>query len=796
MVVIVVNAAIGFAAELKAVTSIEALRQLGLTETTVRRDGNNVVLPAEQLVPGDIVRIESGDVISADLRLIAASQLECDESTFTGESVPVAKSPEPVDHDVPVAKMSSMAFKGTAITRGTAEAVVVATGIQTELGKISRLVESAQEEVTPLEKRLNRMSKQLMWVAIVIAAIVLFVGLASGRDAELMLKTAIALAIAAIPEGLPIVATLALARGMWRLARRNALVERLSAVETLGSVTVIFSDKTGTLTENRMTVSDLIVPDLVVHFEPSGPDTIDTGVPLLHRAARVCTLCNDAELTGDNDLRGIGDPMELALLQVAGRLGLSIAEGEKVYEVPFDPTARMMATVHRLEEEFLVAVKGAPETLIEKATLIANDSGETEFTDAERNKWLTSTRRYAADGLRVLALAEKTVSSIDDALFDDLVFLGLVALHDPPREDARAAIAAARQAGIKLVMVTGDNAETGASVARRVGLMDDSNAIVVEGKDLYTPGEATLDDNRQLLDTAVFARVSPEQKLDLIALYQRAGEIVAMTGDGVNDAPALKKADIGVAMGLRGTPVAKEAADLVIKDDALASILAAIRQGRVIYNNIRFFVIYLLSCNLSEVLIVAIGVASGLPLPLMPLQILFLNFVTDVFPALALGFGEGETDVLRRPPRTPQESILMRRHWYAIVFYGVTLAVAVLSAFIWATMRPGNSPDYPVTVAFLTLAFAQMWHVFNMRSRFSRSPRNQVTANPYIWGALALCALITVGAIYVPTVASVLNLVWPDMTTWGLIAVASLSPLILGQLLKAFTANRQPSNSR
>ena len=783
-VVILLNGAIGFGAERRAVRSIEALRRLGSMTTRVRRGGTVLSVAAEALVPGDVVLMSGGDVVTADVRLVEANALQCDESTLTGESVPVAKSTAPVAAAAALSERTGMAFKGTAVTRGSAVGVVVATGMRTELGQISELVARSHGDASPLEKRLRRLSEQMLWAALGVIVVITLLGLVAGREPLLMIKTGIALAVAAVPEGLPIVATLALARGMWRLAQRNALVERLSAVETLGAVTVVFTDKTGTLTENRMAVTDVKLSAGLVRLDAGTgarsqavPDPGGAAAdPAFAAAMRVCALCNEIDMSTPDGQAA--DPMELALIDAAERSGfnrLRLANRHiKVATTPFDPEVRMMATVHEDDGGYLYAVKGAPEAVLAHATM----------DDAERHAWLDENTKLAGQGLRVLAVADKRADMPDADPYADLAFLGLIGLKDPPRPDARPAVEATRRAGIRVVMLTGDNAVTGANIAQAVGLTDDHEAPAIEGRMLKPLDQLGEADEARLLAARVFARVSPRQKLDLIALQQGRGEIVAMTGDGVNDAPALKKADIGIAMGLRGTQVAKEAADMILKDDAFASIVAAIRQGRVIFSNIRKFVIYLLSCNLSEILVVALGTISGLPLPLLPLQILFLNLVTDVFPALALGAGGGERDVLDHPPRHPDEPIMTRRHWWAVVLFGLMITIAVLSAFIWALNQPDRPPEFAVTVAFLTLAFAQLWHVFNMRSRRAGLINNQVTRNPYVWMALVLCSAVTVAAVSWPPLAEVLQLVMPDARSWAVILSLSLLPLAVGQVAK------------
>jgi Ca2+-transporting ATPase len=785
--VLALNSLIGFVTEIKAVRSIEALRMLGTRSARICRDGRTRLVPAERLVPGDIVLLDAGDVITADLRPVEASHLEIDESTLTGESTAVGKTVAPVDVDARVSDRASMLFKGTSITRGSGIGVVVATGMDTELGRISRLVEEAVPEATPLEKKLVRLSAQLVWVTLILTALIGGVGLAQGKDTFLMVEAAIALAVAAIPEGLPIVATLALARGMWRMARQNALIERLSAVETLGATTVILTDKTGTLTENRMTVRKLWLPSGELTVGRSGFEDLHEaglGHPIqsrqLERLLEIAVFCNNATLGRVSD-EDTGDPMELALLR-AGRLaglerGDLLDESPEIIEHAFDATTKMMATVHRRDGAYLFAVKGAPEAVLANADRIAGEDGDAVLDDAARAEWLARVGVLGADGLRVLAVAAHTKPMSDGQPFESLTFLGLIGLEDPPRADVPDAIRACHESGIRVVMITGDHAITARSIARAVELGGAAPRIV-EGRELAAfAGQEQAD----LLRTEIFARVSPAEKLQLVRAYQGAGEIVAVTGDGVNDAPALRQADIGVAMGRRGTDVAREAAAMILLDDAFPTIVVAIREGRVIFGNIRRFGTYLLSCNLSEVSVVGLAILSGLPLPLLPLQILFLNLVTDVFPAFALAMGEGERGILKRPPRDPKEPILDRRQWLAIVLHGIALTAATFGALALARLWLGLDERSTVTVTFLTLAFAQLWHVFNMRHPTSGLLRNEITRNPWMWAALALCAGILVTAAYVPSLAHMLHLVAPDLKMWGIILAMSLVPILVGQ---------------
>jgi len=799
---ILINTVIGFVTEWKAIRSMEALRSLGTVRARVRRGGASLDVDAEELVPGDVVLLDAGNVVTADLRLVEANGLTCDESTLTGESVPVTKTTEAVNARAPLAERTPMLFRGTAITSGSGAGIVTATGMATELGQIARMAEEAEEEdeATPLEKRLDRLGRRLVGLTLVVVAVVALLGWLGGRNLVDMVETAIALAVAAVPEGLPIVATVALARGMWRMAKRNALVEKLAAVETLGSTSVIFTDKTGTLTENRMRVARLALPGgenvpWNAEARPGKP-----SAPAL-RLLEVAALCNNAELgqpvDGTQATRdgaapgatarqapGIGDPMEIALLAAAADAGLArerlLQEQPEAREVSFDAETKMMATFHRAPHGFRIAVKGAPEAVLAAARRVATAQEDPEALSAEaRATWHGRVDAMAAHGLRVLAFAERRVHGADAVPYEDLTLLGLVGLADPPRADAAAALAQCHRAGIKVIMVTGDQPVTAAAIAQQVGLAD--NPRVMAGSDLPQMTAATSsDDYKDLLDRRVFARVSPKQKLDLIRLWQEAGAVVAMTGDGVNDAPALKKADVGIAMGQRGTDVAREAADIVLKDDAFPTIVAAIEQGRTIFENIRRFIVYLLSGNLGQVLAVGGCALAGVPLPLLPLQILFINLVLDVFPALALGVGESPPGIMDRPPRDPKEPVLTRRHWGATVLWGALIAASATAVFLAALWR-GLGGDEAVTIGFLTFALARLWHVFNMRGAATPVFYNEITGNPWVWYAILACLALIAAAVWLPGLNTLLSVVPLDAEGWTLVVAGSLVPLVVGQ---------------
>jgi Ca2+-transporting ATPase len=809
-IVIIINAIIGFVTELKGARSIEALRKLGSVSSRVRRNSTVSEVPAKDLVPGDIVILEGGDIVTADLRLVTSSKLQADESVLTGESLPVEKSPDVMPENTALAERANMLFKGTALTRGSGEAVVVATGMQTELGKISSLVEQTLEEETPLERRLSQLANWLIWVSLGIAAVVVVSGIITGRDMVLMIETGIALAVASIPEGLPIVATIALARGVWRMARRNALIKELAAVETLGATSVICTDKTGTLTENRLTAVELILHSGKVRIDEKADDAeniflteSDTpllpheNVPLLH-AIEVSVLCNNASLSDsrqDDQDKAVGDPLEIAFLTMAAKAGFSQADTVGKYpeekEVAFDSEIKMMATYHPANGGFRIAVKGAPESVLETCDSLLTADGNQQLTEDIRKEWMAYNESMAASGLRVLALAEKDTQDINVEPYQKLRLIGLVGLMDPPREDVRDAIKLCQDAGIRVIMATGDQAVTARAIGKAVGLVQDDDAPVVHGLDFKKVDELSADEKNYITGVNLFARVNPSQKLDLIALHREKNAIVAMTGDGVNDAPALKNADIGIAMGKRGTQVAREAADMILRDDAFSSIVHAVEQGRIIFKNIRAFVLYLLSCNLSEIMTVTFAAFVALPLPLLPLQILFLNIVTDVFPALALAAGEGHPGIMKQPPRDKYAPILTKAHWIHVMIYGAVLTSAVLGALVISLYVLGLPERESVTISFLTLAFAQLWHVFNMRERSSGIFNNAIIRNPFIWGALALCTVLLLLTLYVPILSSVLKIAHPGFKGMTLMFGMSLIPLVAGQLFISLFRSRQ-----
>ncbi len=775
--VVAVNTLLGFVTELRASRSMEALRELGAARALVRRGGAPVAVDASGVVPGDLVILEAGDVVTADLRIVESAALAADESALTGESAPVDKQVAPVETSAVLAERASMLFKGTTVVRGSGEAVAVATGAGTELGHIGELVAEAASADTPLERRIERLGRQLMIVSLALAAVVAGLGALRGQELLLMVESAIALAVATVPEGLPVVATLALARGMWRLARHRVLVENLGAVETLGSTSIVITDKTGTLTENRMHVAAFVLAgERVVVAEPP----TERSAPLA-RALRVAVSSS-----ADEAAHGVGEPMDVAMVTAASALGVdreaALRERPRVGEVAFDPTVKMSASEHAHEGGVWIAVKGAPEAVLEASTQVFGPDGLRPLNDAERTRWLEWNRDEAAKGHRLLALAEGRAADLPTAAaepFRDLVLVALVALMDPARETVAPAIHRARSAGVRFVMATGDQAPTATAIAKAVGLADAPRAI--EGWALTDLGDdPPADAERDVLEADVVARAAPEHKLRLLRLHQRRGAVVAMLGDGVNDAPALEQADIGVAMGKRGTAVARQSADMVLQDDDIGSVVVAVEEGRVIFDNLRAFVVYLLGCNLSELLVIGLAAAMAFPLPLLPMQILYLNLVTDVFPAAALGVGQGNGNEMARPPRSVGEPFLTRRHWGAILGHGLVLSAAVLAVFL-EVHRESALPE-ATSAAFATLGLAQVWHVFDMAG--SQAPRilNGVTRNRWVWGAVLLCLLLMGAGLFAPGLSHVLGVVPMSGVTLVLVLAGSLAPVVVIQL--------------
>ncbi len=795
LVVIVINAIIGFLMEYQANRSMAALKRMTRINAKVVREGELREIPSDEIAPGDILFIEAGDMILADARIFNQSQFQVDESALTGESVPIEKQEKILEVGVPLAERVNMIYKGTFVSKGNAKAIVTGTGMQTELGQIAAMLQSADQAATPLEKKIGQFSKKLIWLTVALIIAIFVAGVLQGDDMLMMLQTSIALAVAAIPEGLPIVATLALAQGMLKMARYNVIVKKLAAVETLGGANVICTDKTGTLTQNKIEVNTILTPESRIEIKIDLVRRPDSGMgESFELMKKIAVLCNTAELIFKNgNVKETGDPLETGLLKFAYSEGIDIEQFResnlKISEEPFSSETRIMATQHQSGDKHFIAVKGAVEEIIKRCSLIYLDGKTKNFDDDLKAEWNEKAERLALSGLRVIAMGFKESNTRAAGLTIDLVFAGLVGMLDPPREDVFEAIRQCKSAGINVKMITGDHPATAKNIALKLGLLDSDKEEVIHGNSMGDYENLSENEKQQWTEAKVFARVSPEQKLDLVTVLQEKHFVVGMTGDGVNDAPALKKADIGIAMGMRGTQVAQEVADMILKDDSFSSIVLAIKQGRVIFDNIRKFVMYLLSCNLSEMLIISFSSVLSLHFALFPLQILYVNLVTDVLPALALGVTEGSDSIMNQPPKNSNEPIIDGKRWKAIVVYSIVIAAGCLGAVFTthATTHKTEmwNPELCNNILFITLILSQLWHVFNMTSDSSIAfYKSDIFRNKYVWVALVICVTLTVGAYFVPPVSKALSLYPPSWQDLAIMFGYSLLSLIIIQILK------------
>jgi Ca2+-transporting ATPase len=785
--VIFITVVLGFFMELQARNSMKALREMDISVSKVWRDNALKEIPSERIVPGDVLELEAGDMVMADARLMEVNQFEVDESALTGESLAVEKNIEIIEKDVPLADKINLIFKGTSVVKGNAKAIVTGTGLHTELGKITQLVETAKQDDTPLEKKLQGLAKVLMVITAVFASIFIITGLLQGKQFYLLVETALALAVAAIPEGLPVVSAIALTYGMLRLAKKHVLIKRLASVETLGGINIIFTDKTGTLTENKIDVNRLVFFDEEIPIDKSGKDVsaaIKKNKIAFEKLLLISTLSNNAVSKQEqNKKKYLGDPIEIALLQFVNSGNTNAADINASYpriaEEPFNSDTKLMATLHKTATGNFVAAKGAVEELINKCSFYCAGDRVMPLTDGDKKIFLHKAEVIGAQGSKVLAFAFKEAANISSKnLLSDLTLAGLIGFLDPPRMEVVDALQSCRDAGIKVIMITGDHPATALNIAEKIKLSAKDN-VVINGKELDTklPEE-------KLFAATIFARVTPKQKLDMVSLYQKQGNIVAMTGDGINDAPALKKADIGIAMGIRGTQVAKETAAMILKDDSFTSIVAAIMQGRVIFKNIKNFLMYLLSCNLSEIFIVFFYGLLSFPFSLLPLQILFLNLVTDIFPALALGLGKGNKLIMKMPPRKPQQPIVNKRDWFTINAYAVLLALPVMGVTWYCSYYLGYDAKLSNNISFFSMALSQLWHVLNLSSRKISFLNNEITRNKFIWAASLLCLAILAVFYFVSPLNNYVGFQMLSKSTWLIIAFTSIAPVFLIQLFK------------
>ena len=742
VVIVALNGVIGFVQEFRAERAVAALKLLAAPNASARRNGSVVTLPAAELVPGDIVLLEAGSIIPADVRLLEAVQLKVEEAALTGESVPSEKTTAPRRRaDLPLGDRTNMAYKGTVATAGRGTGVVVATGMRTELGKIARLLSDEADRRTPLQQRLAQFGQRVAVAALAVCAIVFGVGLLRGEPVVLMFLTAVSLAVAAIPEALPAVVTVSLALGARRMVTQNALIRRLPAVETLGSVTYICSDKTGTLTRNRMRVEQL-------YADGSAADASPASVEPWRTLYTALALSNDARRDERRQL--LGDPTEVALYDAAARAGFEQATlaptAPRLAEIPFDSARQCMTTLHRYGSDVVSFTKGAPERVVGWCTDMLRASG---VVPLETEAILARAETMAAEGLRVLAVARRLWSDIPADVVPEtvergLTFVGLVGLLDPPRDEARDAVRLCTAAGITPVMITGDHPATARAIATRVGILDHARTVLT-GETLARLPDAAF--GERIAHIGVYARVAPEQKIRIVKALQARGEFVAMTGDGVNDAPALKQADIGVAMGMTGTDVARESADMILLDDNFATIVAAVREGRRIFDNIRKFIRYAVTCNSGEIWTIFLAPFLGLPIPLLPIHILWINLVTDGLPGLALAVEPHERGIMERPPRPPQESIFAHGMWQHIIWVGLLMAAVSLLTQAWA-YHTGSA--HWQTMVFTVLALSQMGHVLAIRSERQSLLQQGLWSNRPLLGAVLLTTALQLVTIYVP----------------------------------------------
>lgn len=824
--IIVLNGFLGFIQEYRAERSLRSLKELSAPTAKVIRNGTIEQIPARDLVPGDVVLLEAGDRVPADIRWLEANGLHVEESALTGESLPVHKTTDRLDEeDVPLGDQRNLGFLGTLVTSGTGRGVVIRTGMETEMGRIASLIQGTETMETPLQHRLEQLGKILIAVAIGLTIMVVVAGIMHGQPAYAMFLAGVSLAVAAIPEGLPAIVTIALALGVQRMIKRKAIVRKLPSVETLGCASVICSDKTGTLTQNKMIVTRLWAGgremEVTGHgYVPQG-EIMSDGKPLdirrdltLRRLLQISALCNNATLVhvvqegkrkgkaSEDEWQIKGDPTEGALAVLAAKAGMTKSALESQYrrlvEFPFDASRKRMSVVVGHQGGRLVLVKGAPDVLQEHCSYILWDDKILPFTGTLRQKVLAANEEMAASALRVLGLAYREVKPAEEVESEaqaetGLIFVGLVGMMDPPRAEVREAIATCRRAGIKAVMITGDHQLTAEAIASQLGMLP-KGGLVVSGQQLEAMTDEQLE--KKIDQICVYARVSPEHKLRIVKALQRRGHVVAMTGDGVNDAPAIKAADIGISMGITGTDVSKEASSLVLGDDNFATIVAAIEEGRGIYENIRKFIRYLLASNVGEILTMFLAMMLGMPLPLVPIQILWVNLVTDGLPAMALGVDQPEKDLMQQKPRPAKENIFARRLGWKIISRGIAIGICTLGAF-WITLRqgdPGNANDLmrAQTVAFATLVLAQLIHVFDCRSSRSIFHRN-LLQNRYLVFAVLSSLMLLLGVIYIEALQPIFKTVGLSLADWCLCFVAAGIPTFffgIGSVLS------KPKNTR
>lgn len=811
--IVIINAFLGLYQEGKAEKAIEALQKMAAPNANVLRNGSPVSVPAEQLVPGDIVILETGDIVPADLRLIESSNLKIEEASLTGESVAVEKTAEAsYTNEVQLAERENMAYSSTILTYGRGKGIVVETGHNTEIGKIASMIQSYEEEQTPLQKKLAKLGEDLGIIVLGVCAVVFVVGILRKMPVLDMFMTSISLAVAAIPEGLPAIVTVVLSLGMGKMAERNAIVKKLPAVETLGTTTVICSDKTGTLTQNEMTVVKVYVDEKVLDVEGEGYEmegSIKDGneiadcdkIPSLKRLLDIALLANDAKLkkTENNKLGVMGDPTEGALLTLAGKQDMLSEEYNEKYprrnELPFDSDRKMMTTFHENigADKIVSFTKGAPDIVLSHSKYLLQKGEVILLTEERRTAILSMNSNFAQNALRVLAMAYRSYETMPEKISietieQDMIFVGMVGMIDPARSEAKEAIKLCKKAGIIPVMITGDYKETAFAIGKQLGMVTEPNQAIMGAElDAYTSEQM-----RELVkEKRVYARVSPEHKVKIVTALKENGNITAMTGDGVNDALAIKKADIGIAMGITGTDVAKNTAEVILTDDNFASIVDAVKEGRIIYANIKKFVSFLLSCNIGEILIVLLSIVMQWPVPMLPIQLLWLNLVTDSFPALALGVEKGDPEIMNEPPRDPDEPVLDKVTFRRIIIQSIAICAATLGAYRYGLLHYADNLAGARTVAFVTLITAELLRSYSARSDNHSIFKIGIFSNK----ALTLGTVFSFGmmfvVVYVPFLQTLFKTVPLGFKEWSVVLPCALIPFLVGELYKKFFVKKK-----
>ena len=782
LIVILINALIGVIQESKAEKSLEALKKLSTPKAIVKRDGNIEEIPSEQVVVGDIIILDAGRYIPADLRLIESANLKIDESAFTGESVPAEKNSNVLisTENIPIGDQLNMAFMSTLVTYGRGTGVVINTGMNTEIGKIADMLSKEDDNTTPLQKRLTALGKTLGFGAVVICVIIFIISMFQGRDWFEMLLTAISLAVAAIPEGLPAIVAIVLAMGVQRMIKQNSIIKKLPAVETLGSVNIICSDKTGTLTLNVMTIKKCCINSKILSLDNCDLNNSDTK--LLFEGM---ILCNDAT---SKDGSKTGDPTEIALLDAGIKFNLYKEDLNSLHvrvdEVPFDSDRKLMTTVNKYESTFKVFTKGAIDNLLEISNKTLLNGEIIDFTQDKKDEILKVSNLMSDEALRVLGLCYKDIQDQNislNSLEKDLVFVGLMGMIDPPRQEVKPSIALCKQAGITPIMITGDHKNTAFAIANELGIAENLNECMI-GSEIDTYNNEEF--NKIVNKYKVFARVSPENKVKIVKAFKSHGNIVSMTGDGVNDAPSLKAADIGVAVGITGTDVAKGAADMILTDDNFTTIVSAVEEGRNIYNNIRKSIIFLLSCNLGEIVALFIAILFNFNPPLLPIHILWVNLITDSFPALSLGVDPKDSSVMEYPPRNPKESLFANHMGLFLGLNGVLIGAVTLAAFKIGEILYMNSLVHAQTLAFVVLSFSQLFFSLSIRSKEKSLFRIGIFTNKYLLASILLGVLIQFLIIIIPFFAQVFNVFTLNIRDWIIVTFISLIPFIVNELFK------------